>query len=49
VFYIGEKLTLLCFSGLRSENQKTKKMNGVYQEAPLKVGKSVQNPKSREI
>nr|DAO78748.1 MAG TPA: hypothetical protein [Caudoviricetes sp.] len=49
MFYIGEKLTLLCFSGLRSENQKTKKMNGVYQEAPLKVGKSVQNPKSREI
>jgi len=49
VFYIGKNLTLLCFNGLRSENQKTKKMNGVYQDAPLKVGKSVQNPKSREI
>lgn len=49
VFYIGEKLTLLCFSGLRTENQKNKKMNGVYQDAPLNRGKEVQRSKSWEI
>jgi hypothetical protein len=49
VFYIGENLILLCFSCLRSENQKIKKTNDGGVTPPLKVGKSVQNPKSREI
>jgi len=39
----------LKINGLRSENQKIKKINDGGNHAPLKVGKSVQNPKSQEI
>nr|DAS34479.1 MAG TPA: hypothetical protein [Caudoviricetes sp.] len=47
--YIGQKLTLLCFSCLRFENQNQKQTNDVYHHAPLNRGKEVQRSKSWEI
>nr|DAR63095.1 MAG TPA: hypothetical protein [Caudoviricetes sp.] len=49
MFYIGENLTLLCFNGLRSKNQKTKKINDGGKHAPLTLGIEVQPLKSTEI
>jgi len=48
--FTSVKILLCCVSTLCVlKIKKQKKMNGVYQDAPLKVRKSVQNPKSREI
>jgi hypothetical protein len=49
VIYIGQKHTLLKINALRSEKQKIKKTNGVWQHAPLICDNAVHPLERAEI